>query len=303
MIFRSKHSPPCPLARDKKLKKLLIKLGGIPLRAAGKFKFFLYPAKLKLIRARSSRHFPEPMTPQQLSHLILTAIGVRVFPYYQHRIPSQGPVIVVSNHRSVLDPLVLMAGLQGSLRTVCHHSMGQVPLWRDLVQMLGGLPLPEPEQRSHFLLGEARELLHQGQWVCIFPEGITPMLELTSPWQVSQFQRGFAHLALRAEVPRLAVLPVAIASLQETVTPTFPVRLLRWFAPSETQFDRPGRQPLVLYQRLNLVIGRPYWITPRHRQHYHSKQAQDLVTQLNQHCRQEIARLLRQHQSLALPSD
>jgi len=240
------------------------------------------------------------MTPHQLSQLILAATGVRAFTYYQHRLPLAGPAIVVSNHRSFLDPLALMCGLHCSLRTACHHYLGQVPLLRDLVQSFGCFPLAQPERRSQSFLVQAADLLRRGQWVCIFPEGAVPMVELTSPWEVGQFQRGFAHLALRADIPQLAVLPVAIASLQETVTPTIPIRWLRWFDSAEDLFERPGQHPLVFYQRLNIAIGRPYWIAPRHRSLYRSKQRQEIVTRINQHCRQEIVRLLRQQRPLAL---
>ncbi|NJL01706.1 MAG: 1-acyl-sn-glycerol-3-phosphate acyltransferase [Spirulinaceae cyanobacterium RM2_2_10] len=240
------------------------------------------------------------MTPHQFSQLLLTAAGVRTFVYHQHRIPHEVPVIVVSNHRSFLDPLVLMCGIERSLRTACHHYLGQVPVMRELVQSLGCFPLAQPERRSHTFLTQATRLLHQGQWVCVFPEGAAPMVELTSPWQVGQFQHGFAHLALRAEVPRLVVLPVAIAALQELTTLTIPVRLLSWFDPAEPCFDRPGQHPLVFYQRLNLAIGRPCWIGAHHRQLYRSSQRHEVVTRVNQHCRQEISRLLRQHRHLAI---
>ncbi len=240
------------------------------------------------------------MTPHQISQLCLAATGIRTFTYYPHRLPQQVPAIVVSNHRSFLDPLALMCGTERSLRTACHHYLGQVPGVRDFVRSLGCFPLAQPERRYQSFFAQATDLLRSGQWVCVFPEGAQPMVELTSPWHLCQFQRGFAHLALRADVPRLAVLPVAIASLQETVTSTVPIRLLRWFDPSEELFNRPGRHPLVVYQRLNVVVGRPFWIGPNQRRLYRSKQNQEMVTRVNQHCRQEIARLLRQHRQLAI---
>ena len=63
------------------------------------------------------------------------------------------------------------------------------------------------------------------------------MVQTTSPHQIGQFHRGFAHLALRAPVKNLAILPVAISSVEETVSPTVPLKFLSLFDPSEPLFD------------------------------------------------------------------
>lgn len=232
--------------------------------------------------------------PLQLSRLLLTALGTRLYTQHQDRSPQSGPMLIVSNHRSFLDAPLLMAALNRSIRFACHHYMGQVPVMRDIVEKMGCFPLSLPEQRQQTFFDQAAQLLQAQQVVGLFPEGAEPMVKRTLPEQVGSFQRGFAHLALRAPVPNLAVLPVAIASDQEAVNAAFPLRLLSLFDPSEPLFSQDGWHPMVIYQRVNVLIGRPYWIRPMHREHYQGKQAKTLVTELTQQCHAEIRTLLQQ---------
>nr|CAD5978146.1 hypothetical protein NO713_04364 [Planktothrix pseudagardhii] len=226
---------------------------------------------------------------------LVSVLGIQMFISYEDRIPETGPAIVVSNHRSVIDPIVLTAGVGRTLRFASHHYMGQVPLLRELVTTFGAFPFDEPEHRPQQFFKQATQLLNQRQMVGIFPEGATPMLQQTQPNVVGTFQRGFAHLALRSGVCNLAVLPVAIATLEEQTLPSaIPLRLLRVFDPTEPLFDQPGWHPMILYRRIQILIGRPYWITPRVQRQYQGKQARKAVEELTQYCHREITDLLRQ---------
>jgi 1-acyl-sn-glycerol-3-phosphate acyltransferase len=224
----------------------------------------------------------------------LATLGTRLFVYHEDRIPLDSPVLVVSNHRSFMDAAVLTAALGRPIRFACHHYMGQVPILREIVTQLGCFPLAEPERRSQSLVRQGSELLRSQQVVGIFPEGAQPMLQETQPWEVGSFHRGFAHLALRSDVPNLAVLPVAISSTQETVQPAVPVKFLSLFDPSEPLFDGWSWHPMVVYHRLRVSIGRPYWITQSDRQHYQGRQAKASVSNLVDYCHTEIATLVRQ---------
>jgi 1-acyl-sn-glycerol-3-phosphate acyltransferase len=228
----------------------------------------------------------------QLSRSLLMAMGTRVFIYHEDRIPEDSAVVVVSNHRSFMDAPLLMSALGHPIRIACHHYMGKVPVMREIVEQLGAFPLKEPEYRQQAFFEQATELLQQHQWVGVFPEGTPPMVHLTKPSEIGKFHRGFAHLALRAPVENLAVLPVAIASLEETVHSAVPLRLLRLIDPSEPLFEQPGLHPMVLFRRVVVLVGRPYWITSKHREQYQGKQAKMAVSQLTTTCRDEISQLL-----------
>ncbi|MDY7012414.1 MAG: lysophospholipid acyltransferase family protein [Cyanobacteriota bacterium] len=232
--------------------------------------------------------------PLLLSQLLLEALAVRVYVYHEDRIPLDTPAIVASNHRSFLDPFVLMKALDRPLRTACHHYMGEIPVMREFVRTLGCFPFEKPTNREPVFFQQATALLQSQQWIGIFPEGASPMVRVTHPTEMSQFHRGFAHLALRASVPNLAVLPVAIASIEERIDRAIPVRALRLFDPSEPLFDRGGIHPMVTYRRANVLFGRPYWITSTLQQRYRGQEAKKVVTMLTDYCRDEITGLLLQ---------
>ncbi len=234
-------------------------------------------------------------SPLEISRALVAALSTQMFRYYEDRIPQDASVLVVSNHRSFMDALILMAALSNPIRFACHHYMGQVPVMREIVtDQLGCFPLEETQNRQQSFFSQSQLLLQSKQMVGVFPEGTAPMVKFTQPNQVGEFQRGFAHLALRADVQDLAILPIAIASLEEVNTNGFPLRLLSVFDPSEPLFNQAGWHPLVIYRRVAVLIGRPYWITPQHQKKYHGKQARTVVAELTEHCHGEISHLLRQ---------
>ena len=233
-------------------------------------------------------------SPLLLSRQLLALAGTRIYSHYPDRIPRESAVIVVSNHRSFMDAPVLMAALNRPVRFACHHYMGQVPLLREFILRLGCFPLDAVEQRQQSFFHQATHLLRTQQAVGIFPEGAEPMVHLTAARQMGEFHRGFAHLALRAPVAHLAVLPVAIVSQQETTEFPIPLKLLSWADPSETLFNQEGWHPMVRYQQADVLVGHPLWITASQRQSYQGKQARSVVADLLEHCQTEISSLLQQ---------
>lgn len=234
------------------------------------------------------------VNPLLISQHLLSSFGTRAFFHHQDRIPDSSRVLLISNHRSFLDAPLLMAAMDQSVRFACHHYMANVPVLREFVTRLGCFPLDAPNQRQQHFFHQAVRLLQNREIVGIFPEGAQTMVSLTSPSQVGVFQRGFAHLALRSHVEDLAILPVAIASQEEISHSLFPVKLLSWFDDSEPLFDQSGWHPLVVYQRVNVLVGRPIWMTQAHRQSYQGKQARSVITELTEQCHSEICDLLRQ---------
>jgi 1-acyl-sn-glycerol-3-phosphate acyltransferase len=234
-------------------------------------------------------------SPKEISQWLLAAFSTKIFRYYENRIPTDASVLVVSNHRSFMDAPVLMVAISRPIRFACHHYMGQVPLMREIVTgQLGCFPLELPEHRQQSFFKQSQTLLQSKQVVGVFPEGTEPMVKYTQPNQIGEFQRGFAHLALRGQVQDLAILPIAIASLEEVNTSAVPLKFLSWFDPSEPLFNQSGWHPLVIYRRAAVLIGRPYWIKPHHREKYQGKQAKTVVAELTNHCQFEISNLLRE---------
>lgn len=233
-------------------------------------------------------------SPLQISRCLLTALGTRMFLYNENLVPQDSAVLLVSNHRSFMDAPLLMAAINRPIRFACHHYMDQVPVMRDIVKMLGCFPLDSLEHRQQSFFRQASELLQSPQVIGVFPEGGEPMVEATHPQKMREFHRGFAHLALRAPIQNLAVLPVAIASCEESNRAGVPLKLLSLIDPSEPLFDQNGWHPLVIYHRVNVLVGRPHWVKTSERQHYRGKDAKTVVADLTHYCHTEIDQLLAQ---------
>lgn len=235
-----------------------------------------------------------PDDPLKVSQLFLSLLGTRIHTHYRDRVPQSGAILVISNHRSFMDAPLLMAAVQRPIRFACHHYMGQVPIMREVVDKLGCFPLESPDQRQQSFFKKAGQLLQSQQTVGVFPEGAQPMVQPAIPEKVGDFQRGFAHLALRAPIANLAILPVAIASHQESTNAAIPLRMLSLVDPSEPLFDQSGWHPMIVYQQVSVLMGRPYWIKGSQRAEYQGKQARSLVTEITHECHAEIDQLLTQ---------
>jgi 1-acyl-sn-glycerol-3-phosphate acyltransferase len=237
---------------------------------------------------------PPTFSPLAMSNWLLTLSQVNVSVYGRDRLPANQPLVVVSNHRSIMDAPLLMNAVDRSVRFACHHYMGQVPGLRTVIKALGCLPLDAPDKGQTAFFRRAMKALEDGEAVGIFPEGATPMVSQTRPDNLNTFHRGFAHLAMRAPVEELAIVPVAIAARRETNNPVMPLRWLSLFDDTEPLFQQPGLHPAVVYHQVDLMIGRPVRVDGRLRSHYRSKGAGALATEITQCCQDEIAAQLKQ---------
>lgn len=231
-------------------------------------------------------------SPRFVAQSLLSTINLRLSLSYADRIPQDVPLIVISNHRSFLDAPILIKILPCPTRIACHHYMGQTPLIREIISSLGCFPLAATKQRQRQFFQQANQLLSVRQWVGLFPEGTQPMIEPTAPQEIRRFHRGFAHLAWQTPVANLAVLPVAIASIAETIYPTVPIEWLKRFDAEEPFFNRQGLHPMIVYHRVKVLIGRPYWIGEPQKKAYKGKQAKNLAMDLTSYCEEEIQELL-----------
>ena len=220
---------------------------------------------------------------------VLSLLGMNVKVQNPERLPQSGPLLIVSNHRSFLDPLLLTSFLNTPINFVCHRFMGNVPLLREVLQSCGGFPLSDDWYPD--LLQHSTQLLNRGKVIGIFPEGAAPMLNSPNPIDLCPFYRGFAHVALQAAVPNLQILPVAIRSRAEMQLPVVPLSLLQSLDPLEPLFKQDGWHPAVLYQEVSIRLGEPFSIAP-YRERYHGRQAGKVVKDLTATLSHQVADLL-----------
>jgi len=221
---------------------------------------------------------------------ILGWLGMNVKVHNAERIPQNCPLLIVSNHRSFLDPFLLTSFLNTPINFVCHRYMSKVPVLREVLQTCGGFPLSNSDWYPD-LLKHSADLLNRGKTIGIFPEGAAPMIDTPAPTGLRNFHRGFSHLALQTAVPNLQILPVAISSRSEKQWPAVPLSLLHQLDPLEPLFEQDGWHPAVLYQDVEIRIGKPMEIEP-YRAQYHGRQATRVVRELTATLSGQVTELL-----------
>jgi 1-acyl-sn-glycerol-3-phosphate acyltransferase len=114
--------------------------------------------------------------------------------------PEEGSVILISNHTSWLDPLVLAVATKRPIAFMAKEELFRGPLITWFLKQLHAFPVQrgEGDRRA---LRSAQQILKKGGVLGLFPEGTRNDGELLP------FQKGAALIALRAGAP---VFPVGI---------------------------------------------------------------------------------------------
>ena len=163
-------------------------------------------------------------------------------------LPKTGPALLVSNHRSGVDPFVISAHINRVVRFMMAREYYLVPLLRRIFDIVQVIPV---NRDGHDFAATKRALraLQNGEVVGIFPEGRIRHLSPDTPFTGSSaddndaVKHGAALLALRADVP---IIPVYVDGTPptESVTGAF-----LSFSKSRVAFgeplhlDAPRRKP------------------------------------------------------------
>jgi 1-acyl-sn-glycerol-3-phosphate acyltransferase len=129
----------------------------------------------------------------------------------QH-LPEDGPALLVCNHVSYMDPLLLMANLRRPARFVMYYKIFNIPLLRFVFRTAKAIPIaghkedPAVLQQAYDAIDAA---LAAGEVVCIFPEG-----GLTGDGRIAPFRPGVEKILAYRPVP---VVPMALRGLWGSV--------------------------------------------------------------------------------------
>jgi 1-acyl-sn-glycerol-3-phosphate acyltransferase len=160
------------------------------------------------------------------------------------RIPEEGAAVLVCNHVSYVDAIVIMAASPRPIRFVMDHKIFRTPLLGFIFRTGKAIPIA-PIKEDPWLTEKAfvdvAHALHDGELVCIFPEG-----KLTSTGDMNEFRGGIAKIVARSKVP---VIPMALRGLWGSVFSRDPSNV----------FERSLTRGL--RSKLALVVGRP--VTPQ----------------------------------------
>lgn len=139
---------------------------------------------------------------------ILVNILYRVRVRGLENIPERGPVLIVCNHVSFMDPLVIGGSVRRPVRFVMDHNIFRIPVLSFIFRTARAIPIaPAHEDRAEMQKAFDRidAELADGEVVCIFPEG-----KLTRDGEMNEFKRGVEKILERRAVP---VVPMALRGL------------------------------------------------------------------------------------------
>jgi len=155
-------------------------------------------------------------------------------------IPDEGPAVLVCNHVSYVDAIAIMAASPRPVRFVMDHQIFRIPVMSWLFRNVRAIPIA-PVKEDPWLTEKAfvdiAQALHEGELVCIFPEG-----KLTRDGELNPFKGGVQKIIDRSPVP---VLPMALRGLWGSLFSRDPSN------PVARTFKRG------LFSRLELAVGEP----------------------------------------------
>ena len=133
--------------------------------------------------------------------------------------PEQGPALLVCNHQSFADALVVQAACRRPIRFLMYYTIFDIPVLNFIFRSMKAIPVA-PHKLAPDILAKAyddvEKALLDGQLVCIFPEG-----ELTRDGEIGEFRSGVSHILERTPVP---VIPMALSGLWKSFVSKNPLR-------------------------------------------------------------------------------
>ncbi len=154
-------------------------------------------------------------------------------------VPVKGPAIVVCNHVSYVDPIILAGSVRRPMRFVMWYRIFQIRFLSFIFKTMKAIPIAGARE-DKAIMDEAFELvdaeLAAGNIVCIFPEGA-----ITRDGEIARFRPGIEKIIKRRPVP---VVPASLGRLWGS-----------WFSRRRNGTLRkiPGR----LFARVTVSFGEP----------------------------------------------
>ena len=170
---------------------------------------------------------------------LVTSFVYRLRPTGVDNIPAKGPAVVVCNHVSYMDPVILMGAVRRPMRFVMWYRIFQMPFLNFIFRNAKAIPIASARE-DQAIMDEAFEKvdaeLAAGNVVCIFPEG-----GITRDGAIQRFRPGIEKIIQRRPVP---VVPAALGRLWGS-----------WFSRRQDGGIRklPGR----LFARVPVTFGEP----------------------------------------------
>ena len=150
------------------------------------------------------------VTPEGLLRLAIGLVGrmlYRVTPVGLEALPANGGVLLLPNHISYVDAVILQLACPRPIRFLVYDQIYQHGLLRWGLKLLGAIPISPKKART--AIETAVTALARGEVVCLFPEGA-----LTRTATLQKLNRGYELIARKAHVP---VMPIWLENVWGSV--------------------------------------------------------------------------------------
>jgi 1-acyl-sn-glycerol-3-phosphate acyltransferase len=155
-------------------------------------------------------------------------------------IPDAGPVVLVCNHVSFIDALVIAGCIRRPVRFVMHFKFYELPVLNFIFRTAGAISIASGREDPEMLARAYEQIsryLQEGEVVCIFPEG-----GLTPDGEMKTFRPGIDKIIRRNPVP---VVPMALRGLWGS------------FFSRKGGSAMKGKLPRPLFYKIGLALGPP----------------------------------------------
>lgn len=165
-------------------------------------------------------------------------------------IPRDGPALLISNHVSFVDAILLMAASPRPIHFVMDSRIFQTPVLGWMFKLAKAIPIaPHKEDPATYEAAFARaaEVLREGDLLAIFPEG-----GITYDGELQPFKGGIMKILERAKAEGLdvPVVPMALTNLWGSYFSRIEVR-----GGKNVAMVKPLRRGL--FNRVGLEVGEP----------------------------------------------
>lgn len=117
--------------------------------------------------------------------LLVMKLGYRIKVSGEQHVPMEGAALLVANHVSWLDALLLLATQQRRIRFIMHCEVYNLRLLQPLFKLMGVIPVYPKGTRQQLVefIRTSRQALDEGYLVCIFAEGMITRTGMLQPFK------------------------------------------------------------------------------------------------------------------------
>ena len=139
-------------------------------------------------------------------------------------IPENGPGLIVCNHVSFIDALIIFGSIRRPVKFVMYYKIFEIPILNYIFKAVGAIPIASKQENLIILenaYSQIETYLKNEELVVIFPEGA-----ITKDGKMAEFKAGIIKILKKTPVP---IIPSALTGLYGSMYSRKTKNILRFF--------------------------------------------------------------------------